>query len=215
MKSLLIISGWAHGKNSIEPIGDLFSSIFNVKLLSGAEALKNKNLPETDYIIGISMGGILALDKFNQNCKKIVLISSSPCFCKKDKHSFGTDERIIKKMIDKLSTSREEVIEEFFTNAHMPQKLKKTKQQKIMSYENLSEGLTYMKDTDLRKKIMKIKIPVLILHGSEDRIIPFSIAKWMHKKMSGSTLECFNSYGHMISVHAFDRVIKDIKNFLG
>ena len=214
MKSLLIISGWAHGKKSIEPIGELFNPFFNVFLLSGADALKSEALPKSDYIIGISMGGILALDKFTSQCKKIVLISSSACFCKKDNYFFGTAEKIIQRMIKQIDISQEKVIDEFFTNAHLPQKLKKSKQQKTISYDGLHEGLHYMLNVDLREKISNINLPILILHGSDDKIIPFEAAEWMHKKMSKSQLKCYNGYGHMISVHAYDMVIKEAKTFL-
>ena len=72
MKSLMIISGWAHGIKSIEPFKNKFSDKLVVKLLSASKALQMTKLPSADFVIGISLGGMIAIDKLPANCKKLV-----------------------------------------------------------------------------------------------------------------------------------------------
>ena len=73
MKSLMVISGWAHGIKSIEPFKKKFSDKLVVTLLSASKALQMAKLPSADFIIGISLGGMIAIDKLPANCKKLVL----------------------------------------------------------------------------------------------------------------------------------------------
>ena len=69
----MVISGWAHGIKSIEPFKNKFSDKLVVTLLSASKALQMAKLPSADFIIGISLGGMIAIDKLPANCKKLFL----------------------------------------------------------------------------------------------------------------------------------------------
>ncbi len=81
MKSVLIISGWAHGIEAIEPMGQWLADHFEVQLLTGAHVLSKRSLPPVDYIVTGSMGGLLAMELLPEQCQKLVLISSTAKFC--------------------------------------------------------------------------------------------------------------------------------------
>ena len=210
----MIISGWAHGIKSIEPFRTKFSDKFVVSLISASEALYMKTLPAADYVIGISLGGMIAIDKLPIDCQKLILISTTACFCKKDDYLFGTSPRIISKMEERLIENENQVLEDFFNNAHSPQTLKMSKQKKTMNNEGLKEGLAFMAKKDLREKVRLINASTLILHGRLDQIIPFASAEWLHNNFKKSDLFCFEKVGHMISIHAFEKIIKMIDDFL-
>ena len=59
----------------------------------------------------------------------------------------------------------------------------KTKQSKKENTEldinGLKDGLYYLKETDFRKLIPRIEIPILIMHGRDDKIIPIGAAEWL------------------------------------
>ena len=214
MKSLMVISGWAHGIKSIEPFKNKFSDKLVVKLLSASKALQMTKLPSADFVIGISLGGMIAIDKLPTNCKKLVLISTTACFCRKNDYPFGTSPRIIAKMKERLIENENQVLEDFFINAHSPQSLKISKQKKTMVNEGLEDGLAFMESKDLRKNVELIEASVLILHGRHDQIVPFASAEWLHNNFKKSDLFCFETMGHMISVHAFEKIIMMIDDFL-
>ena len=214
MKSLMIISGWAHGIKSIEPFKTKFSDKFVVTLIPASEALHMSKLPTTDYIAGISLGGMIAIDKLPVDCQKLVLISTTACFCKKANYPFGTSLRVISKMKERLTENENQVLEDFFNNAHSPQTLKMSKQKKTMNNEGLKDGLAFMAKKDLREKVKLINASALILHGRLDQIVPFASAEWLHNNFKKSDLFCFEKMGHMVSVHAFEKIIKMIDDFL-
>ena len=64
------------------------------------------------------------------------------------------------------------------------------------------------------KKVKLINASALILHGRLDQIVPFASAEWLHNNFKKSDLFCFEKMGHMVSVHAFEKIIKMIDDFL-
>jgi len=60
-----------------------------------------------------------------------------------------------------------------------------------------------------------LRLPVLILHGTDDQTIPMREADAMHAAIPGSTLELVPAAGHLPMLEAPDRVTIALRNFLG
>ena len=210
--SLLIISGWAHGIEAIKPMGDALADRFDVQLLTGAQVLKDRSIPSTDYIVTGSMGGLLAMDLLPESCKKLVLISSTAKFCASEDYDCGTPERILRRMILQLKRNPEAVLKDFYKNVHHPHPALKTNPG--CTQEELVAGLEYLQSSDVRQKVPSLEIPVLLLHGTEDRIIPPSAAEWLHKHLPDSQLQLFKNDGHALPAHHFNEVMNKILRFL-
>lgn len=119
-KTLLIISGWAHSTNAIQPLGDRLATHFDVQLLSGATALTQQTLPQADAILTGSMGGLIAFEQLPKRCQKLVLLSGTACFCKQPDYEHGTAPRILKRMQKQLDQDPHTLIQTFFKNVHAP-----------------------------------------------------------------------------------------------
>jgi pimeloyl-[acyl-carrier protein] methyl ester esterase len=211
--NVLIISGWAHGVDAIRPMGDKLAGQFEVQLLTGAQVLSEKKIPDADYIITGSMGGLLAMELLPESCQKLVLISSTAKFCAAEGYPYGTPEKILKRMILQLKRNPAPVLQDFFRNVHHPNKCH-TCAGVTDSLESLIAGLEYLLTSDSRTKVPTIKIPVLLLHGTDDRIIPPSAAEWLHEHLPDSRLKVFENDGHALPAHHFAQVMSKISNFL-
>lgn len=218
MKSnVLIISGWAHGLEAIAPMGDKLADRFNVQLMTGDQVLKEQSIPETDYIVTGSMGGLLAMELLPAGCKKLVLISSTARFCASGNYPCGTHEKILKRMILQLKRNPDAVLEEFFKNVHFPQRQSRRGiqiQSQRGENEDLVGGLGYLLTSDVRERISSIEIPVLLLHGAEDRIIPPSAAEWLQDHLPNSRLRMYEKGGHALPAHHFASVMDEIVRFI-
>ena len=215
MKRLLIISGWAHSKHAIEPIGKRFDHQFKVELLSGADALQRPHLPEADAILTGSMGGLLAFERLPSSCEKVVLLSGTACFCKKEGYTCGTAERILDRMIAQLEQDPTSLLDAFFSNVHAPQK--PSRQNRLYpptDFNALREGLLYLRDTDLRSLIPSLQLPVLLMHGIADQIIPVDAAHWLDQHLPESQLITYESLGHALAAHAFEQTMQAAEHFL-
>jgi pimeloyl-[acyl-carrier protein] methyl ester esterase len=215
---VLIISGWAHGINAIKPIGDALADHLDVQLITGNEILKNRKIPDSDYIVTGSMGGLLAMELLPAACKKLALISSTAKFCAADDYTCGTPEKVLRRMIVQLKRDPEAVLDEFFKNVHFPfresRQVISMRKNSPVELDDLVGGLEYLLRSDVRKMIPGINIPVLLLHGSEDRIIPPAASAWLHTHLPDSRLKIIENDGHALPAHHLTAVMKAIRAFL-
>ena len=211
MKTVLIISGWAHGIKAIQPMGDAMGDAFDVQLLTGNQVLKEQTIPEADYIVTGSMGGLLALELLPESCQKLVLISSTAKFCSGEDYAYGTREKILKRMILMLKRNPIPVLAEFYKNVHHPHHALKTAPE--CSPNDLAVGLEYLLNSDVRSNVPTLGIPVQLFHGLEDRIIPVGAAEWLHENLPDSRLTVYED-GHGLAAHHFKPMMQEIRSFL-
>ena len=210
--TLVIISGWAHGLDAIKPMGEALANRFDVQLLTGAQVLKEQRIPDADYIVTGSMGGLLAMELLPGSCQKLVLISSTAKFCADADYTCGTHEKILRRMVLQLQRNPAVVLEEFYKNVHYPHPALQTSPGS--SQDDLVAGLEYLMSSNMRDKAPNIKIPTLLLHGAEDRIIPYTAAEWLNDHLPDGQLKIFENDGHALPAHHFAEVMDEISNFL-
>ncbi len=61
-----------------------------------------------------------------------------------------------------------------------------------------AQCLIALRDTDLRKEMMKITVPTLIMHGKKDKICSFDLAEQMNTGIANSHLVTFENSGHSL-----------------
>ena len=199
-------------------MADALADEYDVQIRTGAQILNHRTIPEADYIVTGSMGGLLAMELLPESCKKLVLISSTAKFCATEGYRCGTPEKVLRRMIMQLKRDPEAVLDAFFRNVHFPFR---ESRQAISMRENepfdldaLVAGLDYLLASDIRDTVPGIALPVLLLHGSEDRIIPSTASEWLHAHLSNSTLKIIANDGHALPAHHFESVMKSIESFL-
>lgn len=78
----------------------------------------------------------------------------------------------------------------------------------------MEQALIALRDEDLRGDLPKIKIPTLILHAKEDKIVAFALAEQMNKAIAGSQLVPFEKSGHASFVEEKDKFNSEFIKFL-
>ena len=153
------------------------------------------------YLIGHSMGGVIAayLASKYPEVKKLVL--ASPAFkylsFKEDKLDVIESLKIIPKLFKEYST--EEVLSRAF----------KVPVSTIREFIKLVEEQT--------DNIKKIKVPTLIIHGSKDEVVPLESAEYVYDNIASSsvTLVEIKSLTHDLFVNGrYEEVKKLIIDFL-
>ena len=204
--------------DAIKPLGDALADRFDVTLMTGAQALNEQKIPDADFIVTGSMGGLLALELLPASCKKLVLISSTARFCAAEDYPCGTPEKILRRMILQLKRNPGAVLDEFFKNVHFPFRESRAaialRQSAEYNLDELVNGLEYLHESDLRDQLSDIQIPVQLLHGTEDRIIPSGASQWLHDHLPGSELKLIENDGHALPAHHFESVMQSIRDFL-
>ena len=193
-------------------MADALAAHYTVQILTGAQVLNDYAIPEADYIVTGSMGGLLAIELLPVSCKKLILISSTAKFCGGEDYPCGTHEKILRRMILQLKRNPVPVLAEFYKNVHHPYRALRTAP--CCSPNELVAGLEYLQTSDVRQKVPDIGIPVLLLHGTDDRIIPSAAAEWLHERLPDSQLRIFENGSHALPSHHFTEVMDEISRFL-
>lgn len=211
IESILLITGWAHGPETVQPLADRLGTVYDVRILTGAEVLKRRAIPPSDVIITGSMGGLLAIEMLPKRCRKLVLISSTARFCAGPDYPCGTPERMLRLMLRQFRRDPAAVLEAFFRNVHFPHRGRGTSvPSDPAALQELEAGLEYLLESDVRDRVASVNVPVLLLHGREDRIIPSTASEWLHARLPDSTLRIFEHQGHALPAHCFDAVIHEM-----
>ncbi len=86
----------------------------------------------------------------------------------------------------------------------------------VASPRGTIDCITAFSETDFRKDLQKIDIPTLVIHGTDDRIVPFPISgKLTAETVKGSKLVAIDGAPHgLIWTHA-ERANKELLDFLG
>lgn len=199
-------------------MGNALADRFDIRLMTGAQILREQTIPDVDYILTGSMGGLLAMEFLPPTVKRLVLISSTARFCAGDNYPCGTPEKILRRMILQLRRNPEAVLDEFFKNVHYPFRESRAaialRQSIEYNLDELMGGLEYLLESDLREIVPGIQIPVLLMHGSDDRIIPAEASKWLHENLPNGQLKMIENDGHALPAHHFESVMHSIRAFL-
>jgi pimeloyl-ACP methyl ester carboxylesterase len=78
----------------------------------------------------------------------------------------------------------------------------------------MEQALIALRDEDLRGDLPKIKIPTLILHAKQDKIVSYELAEQMHKAIAGSQLIPFEKSGHASFIEEKDKFNAEFIKFL-
>jgi non-heme chloroperoxidase len=78
----------------------------------------------------------------------------------------------------------------------------------------MEQALIALRDEDLRGDLPKIKIPTLILHAKEDKIVSFALAEQINKAIAGSQLVPFDKSGHASFIEEKDKFNAEFIKFL-
>lgn len=63
---------------------------------------------------------------------------------------------------------------------------------------------------DWRFEVSDIKVPVLLLQGTEDTLVPYSFAQFLHKKIPNNTLLTYPDEGHYFMVTRFGEIFEKL-----
>jgi 3-oxoadipate enol-lactonase len=83
------------------------------------------------------------------------------------------------------------------------------------SPQGMIAALLGMRDRpDATQSLGRIEVPVLILHGADDQLIPAAEAESMHSAVRGSRLEILPEAGHLLNMEQPELFNQAVRNFL-
>jgi pimeloyl-ACP methyl ester carboxylesterase len=179
-----------------------------------------KKAPKKFSLLGHSMGGIVAMEIYSQEpnrIEKLILMDTNP-----------------KAELDDVKLKREPQIREVNNGKLLEVMRDEMKPNYLAASENKTSVLSVCMDMalnlgpdvfinqsralqsrlDQQNTIQSIKIPVLIMCGSEDKLCPVERHEMMHNMISDSDLKIINNAGHMPTLEQPRETTEVIKEWL-
>lgn len=196
---------------------DTFSDDIKVVL----EKLKIENA----VLGGFSMGSAVTIHyvtKYNAaHISKLALFGASgPSWKKRADYPYGVSDQDAAALIQQTKTNRQQLVAGFgggFAGREgglSPESIKWLESINLdASPYATTQSITALRDLDLRPELGKIKIPVAIFHGVNDKLCDFAQAEQLHQSIKGSYLVKFENSGHALFLEEMDKFNAELEKF--
>ena len=175
-------------------------------------------------VIGWSMGGIVALEtarKYPDLLQRLMIISGTARFRAGNDEPPGVSASVLRAMALGLRRTPDKVLAAYYDQVHAPQSVPvaeaagQSQAIALLDRDELLQGLDYLQRIDLRDGLNQLAVPTLVVHGQEDRIVPWQAGEWLSRALGASQWRCYAGFGHALPIQAATRLAEDIRAFLG
>lgn len=217
--SIYFISGWSFGGEVWESVAQKYD---NVRFLEWSKAVKDSNYIRDsmqdgkNIVVGWSLGAMCAMEAFNvgADISALLLISPSARMVR-DVAYFGVSNAVLESMKEGVRMGDSSILEGFSKNVAYP--LEPSLKPCEFEQGELVQGLSYLQGFDMRGGMSEIDVPVSIVHGVQDRIVPISQGRAVADSVKRARFVSVEGAGHdLFSAHytviidELDRLLCDI-----
>jgi pimeloyl-[acyl-carrier protein] methyl ester esterase len=201
---IIFLHGWGMSASVFDPLRDLLScqrEVITVDLPGYGQKQWNESLCFEDQaalisdqvpegtLFGWSMGGLYATEMARQNpgrFNRLILMCCNPCFVCRENWSFAVDELVFDDFSQSLQRGWRSTIKHFLSlqmlgNPNARQLVRDL----MVKLERAGEpdkaalrfGLDLLKSADIRLVLSQLEMPIDMIFGRLDALVPASVAK--------------------------------------
>lgn len=165
-------------------------------------------------LIGHSMGGAITLShalRYSQQLKAIGLIGTGA--------RLRINPVIFETLAEDYEKAKEVALDFVMGPEATPEQREEWRQQKADIRREVAEGDYRACDRfDVMERVDEIKLPTLIVCGSEDKLTPVKYSQFLHDRIKGSQLHVVPRAGHALlleKAEEFNRILSEFLTHLG
>lgn len=185
----------------------------------------HQQLPEPAHLIGWSLGGELALAlalRFPDQVASLTLISSTPCFMNQDTWTAGQPPSLLDDFAERLSADPSALLKRFsmlIRHGDVLAARDRTLSDKLQDlYDNdperLATGLRLLREIDLRATAAQLKVPMQLIHGTNDAVTLPTAAEWLQMQ-NNATRYMIAEASHALPLTHPQQVAAQLIAFIG
>jgi len=164
-------------------------------------------------VLGVSMGGWVALKVAADNperVRKLVLVSSGGFAFQTalDERAFSAETVPQLRASLLLQSDRADLLPQFVLRDFL-----RLSKEKAFVVRSAMRAMLDGREI-LNGKVGRVKMPVLLVWGTADRIVPFSVAAQMQKEMPQATIVPLEGCGHLAMVECRSKALPAMTEFL-
>jgi pimeloyl-[acyl-carrier protein] methyl ester esterase len=183
-----------------------------------AAALAGASEPCT--LIGWSLGGLLAIRAaIELPCafSALVVVSGTARMCAAPNYP-GADPRALRVMRARLGRDLPRVMQDFSASCFAPDGEVALREEYLAeatrcAASDLVAGLDCLATLDLRERLPQVRTPTLVVHGTDDQVIPTSCARYLADHLPVARLHLLERHGHALPLTAPVELGRVIESF--
>lgn len=221
---LIMLPGFGMNSSVWKRISEFLSKDFelifiewdNIDLLDGFKQkviniIEKKQLTSFS-LLGWSLGSLVAEEIVSDNLwniNNLILIGGTSSFIqhKEDGYNLGWNKRIVERMKAQIYKNPIETLFNFYDSLFSDEEKEKGQNNEFLrtmvgniknqSVDTLALELDYLIQKDLRNKLVDINIPLLMLHGEEDKICSLEASLYIKNILTHSSIGIIKRAGHI------------------
>ncbi|MDR2508001.1 MAG: alpha/beta fold hydrolase [Candidatus Accumulibacter sp.] len=232
---VVLIHGWGFDQTIWTPLADSLSKMFTIRLaaLPGYAPAKPASTgfdetarrladetPEGAILCGWSLGGLIALRaaiRFPRRFGGLVLIGTTPRFTCGTGWAHAQPLELLESFTESVKNDPAGTLQRFNallnrgdTRARNALRALSSTLTSIPDATSLFQGLEWLRDVDLRPEIASIEIPVRLIHGDKDPLMPLQAAQWMEANLRNARLKTVFGAAHAPFINDPESVVHQI-----
>lgn len=178
-------------------------------------------------LIGWSLGGVVSLKlagELKGRIKNLVLIASTPRFTSTEDFKCAIPRQIVEKIHSRVKTDLAGTLDWFYKFCFSPHERSRNGFADIakiagdfiepVNQNILLEGLKFLMETDLRHTLKDIDMPVLVIHGDQDRVCPPEAGRFLTRNIKNARMHLIENTGHAPFLTQPEKVNRLIEEFI-
>jgi pimeloyl-[acyl-carrier protein] methyl ester esterase len=159
-----------------------------------------------------SLGALLAMyaaQRYPDKIERLILIGATPSFVQRADWSHGMAEDALAEFSGAVAHDPDLALKRFITLFNQGDRYSRAIVRQLgqmqtalsspmqPSVQLLLEGLTLLRDVDLRKIVPTLHQPTLLLHGANDPLMPLAAAQWLVENLPKAQLRILPEAAHV------------------
>lgn len=164
--------------------------------------------PPDSILCGWSLGSLIAMQAALMEptrIRSLILVGATPCFMARPGWTCAQPAAVLKafseSVIHDRSTTLRRFIALFNQNDTRSRPITRALTEGMqnaapISHHTLAQGLSWLGEVDLRERIASIKVPVCLIHGQNDSLMPTVAVEWLQSHLKEACLHLVAGAAH-------------------
>jgi pimeloyl-[acyl-carrier protein] methyl ester esterase len=213
LKELVLLAGWGFDSRVWQSVADRLAGDFRIAYDIDAAA-------PGAVVCGWSLGAMHALQN-SARAERLILVSATPRFIQASDWPCAQPPDLLDGFSTAVAADPQAALRRFaaLMNQGDTQTRDITRQmhgllrERILDARTLATGLAELRDNDLRKSAVAIRLPTLLIHGEHDPLMPLAAAQWLAGHLPDARLEVFAGAAHAPFLAQPERFAQLVREF--
>ena len=232
---LVLLHGWGMSGKCWESVAGRLAERYRVHLVDlpghGASGYSGDEwvdclaeaFPVDVHVCGWSLGGQIAIEwavRHRESVKSLTLVSSTPCFVSKENWDHGMPFAVFEQFAKAFDADFDAAMRRFLYLQAQKDAEERRIYRALLGYfvegerGALKAGLDMLHSLDLREEASQLSLPILIVHGESDTLIPIGAGRWLAGNMKSAKFESIPNCAHAPFLSSPDRFVSKLMEFL-